>query len=323
MNIGIIGTGAYGIALAIHAIKNNNKVTMWTKFDDEYNMLKESHKNIKALPNTIIPKEIMITMDLKKCIQNKDLIILAIPSNSYEEVCGSMQQYINENQIICIASKGITSNNQLLNAIVEKYLKNDIVILSGPSFAIDLIEDHPIGLTLASKNISCCKQIEEYLSNQNLCFDITSDTQGVQICGIIKNIFAIGSGILAGLNCLDSTKAAYLTKCIEEVKQIICSLGGQENTALLYCGIGDLILTCGSQKSRNFSYGKLIGENADTDDIEIFKNNNLIEGLTALNGIYSLINQKSSQILSLIYNIVYNKKEPNILLNFIHNKSKV
>lgn len=322
MNIGIIGTGAYGIALAIVANKNNNKVTMWTKFEDEYNMLMESHKNIKALPNTTIPQEIKITLDLKECIQNKDLIILAIPSNNYEEIVKEIQNDINEKQMICIASKGITSNNQLLSTIVEKYLKNDIVVLSGPSFAIDLVEEHPIGLTLASKNISCCNQIEKCLSNQNICFDITSDIQGVQICGTIKNIFAIGAGILEGLRCLESTKAAYLTRCIEEVKQIIYSLNGQENTAFLYCGIGDLILTCGSQKSRNFSYGKLIGKKANIDDIEIFENNNLIEGLTALNGIYPLVEQESIQILPLIYNIIYNKEDPNNLLNFIHKKSK-
>lgn len=323
MNISIIGTGAYGIALAMTAIKKN-QVTMWTKFEDEYHMLVDYRKNIKSLPNTVIPSEIEITTSLKECVQNTDLIILAIPSITYHEVCQELKPYVKNNQIICIASKGITPNDEFLSDVVGQYLTNDIVILSGPSFASDLIEEKPIGLTMASTENKNIKLIEDALSHQYLCFDYTDDIIGVQMCGIIKNVFAIGSGILEGLNCPESTKAAYITKCIKEIKSFLPIVQGEKDTVSCYCGIGDLILTCNSTKSRNFSYGKLVGSKKTKEEIELFKDNYLVEGFTALKGIYQIFKEKnySSKIIEMMFQILYGNQSPEILLTFIHTKSK-
>lgn len=322
MNIAIIGTGAYGIALAMNIYKKNH-VTMWTKFEDEYNMLNDYHKNIKVLPNVEIPKEIEISMDLGYCVQKKDIVIIAIPSTNYEQMCQELKLYLDNNTIICIASKGMTEDNRFLSDVVESYLENDIVVLSGPSFASDLIDLKPIGLTIASKKEIIAKKFESIFSNKYLCFDHTCDIIGTQICGVIKNAFAIGSGILDGLNCLESTKATYITNCIQNMISFFPILGADFKTVLCYCGIGDLILTCGSKKSRNFSYGKLIGSKASNEEIEIFKDNHLIEGIYALRGISRLSQEKNYciDIIQLIYNILENKQNPEILFEFINKKS--
>lgn len=323
MNIGILGTGAYGIALAITALKNKNNVTMWTKFDDEYNMLHLYHKNIKALPDVTIPREINITLNMEECVLNKDLIIMVIPSSTYDEVCNELTKYINKNQIICIASKG-TYNDKFLSDIVNQYLDNDVAIISGPSFAIDLISNKPIGLSIACNKNEICEKISSILENNELIFSSTNDIIGIQICGTIKNAFAIGAGILDGLNCLESTKASYLTKCLNDTRIFLKEMNCLESTVLEYAGIGDLILTCTSQKSRNFRYGNLIGSKADKDDIDVFKANNLIEGLSSLEGIRNISKKYRHNIntINLIYEIVFNHERPEKLLEFIHEKSK-
>lgn len=323
MNIGILGTGAFGIALAITAFKNKNQITMWTKFEDEYDMLIEYRKNIKVLPDVTIPTEIDITLNIEKCVKDKDLIIIVVPSNTYNDVCNELTKYINQNQIICIASKGIYEG-KFLSEIAKKYLKNNIAVISGPSFAIDLISNKPIGLSIASENDNTNKKIIKAFENNNLNLIETNDVIGVQICGTIKNAFAIGSGILNGLNCLESTKASYLTKCLSDTRKFLKDMGYNENTVLEYAGIGDLILTCNSLKSRNFNYGNLIGSKANSTEIEIFKTNNLIEGIYALKEIYNISKQKGAGIhtIDLIYNIVFNNEEPETLLGFINEKSK-
>ena len=322
MNIGILGTGAFGIALATCAFNNKNKVTMWTKFEDEYNMLKEYHKNIKVLPDTIIPEEIEFTLDMEECIKDKDLIIMVIPSSAYEDVCIELQKIVSKEQIICIASKGI-HNGIFLSDIVSNYLDNDICAISGPSFAIDLISNKPIGLSIASKNLKVCDKVITALSSPNLRLTKSSDVIGIQLCGTIKNAFAIGSGILNGLNCLESTKASYLTQCLNETRKLLIKLNCSEETVLEYAGIGDLILTCNSTKSRNFSFGNLIGSKEDSDKIEVFKSNNLIEGILALKNISEIAKKNNIEIniIDYIYKIVFDNENPDILLNFINEKA--
>lgn len=190
MNIGILGTGAFGIALATCAFNNKNKVTMWTKFEDEYNMLKEYHKNIKVLPDTIIPEKIEFTLDMEECIKDKDLIIMVIPSSAYEDVCVELQKIVSKEQIICIASKGI-HNGIFLSDIVSNYLDNNICAISGPSFAIDLISNKPIGLSIASKNLKVCDKVITALSSPNLRLTKSSDVIGIQLCGQLKMLLRL------------------------------------------------------------------------------------------------------------------------------------
>ena len=151
----------------------------------------------------------------------------------------------------------------------------------------------------------------------------SSDVIGIQLCGTIKNAFAIGSGILNGLNCLESTKASYLTQCLNETRKLLIKLNCSEETVLEYAGIGDLILTCNSTKSRNFSFGNLIGSKEDSDKIEVFKANNLIEGLLALKNISEIAKNNNIEIniIDYIYKIVFDNENPDILLNFINEKA--
>jgi len=321
MKIGIIGTGAYGLALALTAHENRCQITMYTKFEEEKNELETTHMNNKVLPNILLPKEIKFTNSLEEVTNEKELIIIAIPAEFVSNICFELKDFIKKDQHICIATKGIENETCLfINEIIEKHIKsNNISVISGPSFAIDIASKNPICLTIASKNIDESLTVKKALENKYFKLIYSNDIVGTEICGAIKNVMAIASGIIDGMKATESTKALFITKSLHEIEEIIYNLKADKKTVLTFAGIGDLILTCCSTKSRNFSFGKLIGENNNKEDIDIYIKNNTIEGLYTLKSIHKLLNEKKieNNLINLIYDIVFNNKDKKELLNYL------
>lgn len=313
MNITVLGTGAYGLALAIALSKNsNNKITMWTKIEEEKEIINKFHEYNKVLPNIHIPEEIEIKTDLENAIMNCDLIISAIPVAYTRNVLIELKSYYND-QPICIASKGIEQNtNMLISDIVSNELNtNKIAVLSGASFAIDTVKEYPIGLTLATKDNKIKNLINNAFSNTNINIENSIDLIGTELCGSIKNIIAIGCGILNGLNANESTKAMFITKALKEIEIIIKELNGNEKTLLSYAGIGDLILTCSSDKSRNYKYGEVIATKS-FQEIKEYESNTTIEGRYTVKTIHDIIknnNISNVYIIETIYEITHNNLE--------------
>lgn len=318
MNIVILGAGAYGLALA-NILSDKNKVTVYSVKQEEIDNLNKTYKNNIILPNVELSKNITFTAD-DDVIRNADLIVIAIPTNYIDEVIKNIKHKINKNTKICIATKGINKNlNKFPYEIVKQETKNkNIYILSGPSFAIDTAKKEKIILTLAGNK---AEQIKDIFPENYVKIETTKDIIGTQVCGTIKNIFAIASGILEGMNASDSTKAAFLTKVINETNDIILKLNGTKNTILNACGIGDILLTCTSKNSRNFSLGYLIGQNEDKTKIQNYINNTTVEGLEALISIKEVLKTRNinNEIINLIYNVIYNNEDINKLLKYIVN----
>ena len=252
-------------------------------------------------------------------INGKDLIIYAIPIAFVESVCLELKNYVT-NQHHCIATKGIEQkNNRFVKEIIETNINTDkIAVLSGASFAIDTVKDLPIGLTLASKNNETKDCIINAFSNTNIKLEGNEDYLGVELCGAIKNVIAIACGVLDGLNANESTKAMLITNSINDIKKLIIELGGNESTILTYAGIGDLILTCTSSKSRNFSFGRVLAQGTK-EEINNYVENNTIEGRHTLKSINQLLIKKQIKIpiIDLMYKIVYQKENAKELLNFL------
>lgn len=321
MKVGLFGTGAYGIALASVLESNNIDVTMWTKFEEEKNNLVKNRENEQLIPNFKLSDKIKVTTDIEECAQNKELLIIAIPAAFVDSLCKELANYFDKEQHICIASKGIEQNTGLfIHEIVEKYIKTDhISVISGPSFAKDVVQKMPIGLTLATKNSDTKRVVSKALSNKYIKFDYTDDVIGTEICGSIKNIIAIASGMLDGLGGNTSTSAMFITQALYDMAEVIDVFGGDRNTILSFAGFGDLLLTCTSTNSRNFTFGKLIGEGMEKDKIEEYIKNTTIEGYYTLESIYQLLKDKKVKIpiISLIYDIIKRETKPNELLDFL------
>lgn len=324
MKIGLFGTGAYGMALSSILTHNKCEVTMWTKFEEEKKLLDKTRKNEKLIPNFSISKDIKITTDIEECIKNKDLLIIAIPAAFVDNLCIEMQPYINNNHIL-IATKGIEQDTGLfINQIVEKYLNTkNVAVISGPSFATDLVTKMPAGLSLASHSKKTIELSKTSLQNKYIKLRETDDIIGVEVCGSIKNVIALSAGMLEGLNANESTKAMLIAEAMHDMEEILDAFNCNRRTVLSFAGLGDLLLTCTSTKSRNYSFGKLLGQKVSREEINEYLRSTTVEGFYTLESIYKLLKNKkvSIPIIDLIYDIAVEGKNPELLLTFLVEKA--
>ena len=320
MKIGLFGTGAYGLALSSILVNNKNEVTMWTKFEDEKNSLIENKGNETLLPGYKLDDSVKITNSVEECIKDKDLLIIAIPAAFVDGLCTEMTPFINNNHIL-IATKGIEQGTGLfMNQVVEKHLNTkNIAVISGPTFAIDLISKMPAGLSLASKSPETLLIVRQALQNDYVKLRESDDIIGTEICGSIKNVIALSAGMLEGLKANETTKAMLIAEALHDMEAILDAFNCNKRTVLSYAGVGDLLLTCTSTKSRNFSFGKLVGEKPGIEAIDEYLKNKTVEGYYTLESIYQLLKDKevTIPIIDLIYEIAVCGKDPELLLTFL------
>lgn len=322
MKIGILGTGAYGMALASIFDYNKCNVMMWTNSNEEMELLLKNKKSDKIDYN--IPSTINISTDIKSVVENSDIIVVAVPAKFVGSVCKEFKDYYKNKQIICIASKGIEQDTCLFlyDVVRNKIKTNNIAVISGGTFAVDIVKKVPVGLSLATKSNSAKELIIKAMQNDYVKLRHTKDIIGTEICGSIKNIIAIASGIIDGMGYPESTSTMFITESLHDIKELINALGGDSKTILSFAGFGDLLLTCTSVKSRNYTLGKIIGENKPRKEIDKYIENTTIEGLYTLKSIKKLLRNKKIKmpIINLIYDIIVDKKSPNELVKFLIEK---
>ena len=322
MKVAILGCGAYGLALASILVKNKADVSMWSYKEEEKDSLVKSRKSDK-LKDYKIPKCINFSTDMKDVISDKDLIVIAVPTFSFESTVIELKKYISKNQPVLIATKGIQQDTCLfLHDVFKKHCKNKIAVISGPSFAVDIVKEVPIGLSLATKHNSVELLVRECFENKFTKFRRTNDIIGVEVCGSIKNVMAIASGMLEGMNAAPSTKALFLTESMNDIKELLFALGGKKKTILSFAGFGDILMTSTSPSSRNFSFGCLIGKGKSKQVIDNYLKETTVEGMYTLQSIHKLVKKKNVKmpIINLIYDIINGTKEKEEILSFLINK---
>ena len=320
MNIGIIGTGAYAIALASILEENINSknlnLTMWTINEDEYQELTLKHTNSRCLDYEL-NKNIKFTMDLNKLVLENDTLILAIPAKFVHSTFETINVKMEDKKVL-IATKGI---EPVTNELISDYLKlfyniNNITCISGPSFAHDIIKKQPIGLTIASQDKNNLNYFKDLFKTSYIIFDETDDIIGCSLCGIVKNIMAIFSGILEGMHVNSSTKAKFMVDASKQIIEIIEKLKGKKETFYTYAGLGDLLLTATSAESRNFTFGLLIGMDKD---FKTYLEETTVEGVESLKTTKIILekNNLNSKIIDILDDVVNNCKDKNIILDFL------
>ena len=322
MKAGVLGAGAFGLALSHILVKNKVTVEMWTHNEEEAKIL-DKKRISKKLDGYKIPKEIKFSTNLEETVNGKDLIVMAIPAFAFEDVTKQLSKYIKKNQPVLIATKGIQQNTCLfLNDVFAKYLKNSVAVISGPTFAVDMIKDAPIGFSMATKSHKTEMIIRKCFENSTTKFRRTRDITGIEICGSIKNVMAIASGMLEGMGVTDSTRALFLTESMNDIKELIDALGGKKKSILSFAGFGDILMTCTSKNSRNFSFGYLIGSGASKKEIDKYLENTTVEGMYTLKSIHKLVRRKKVKmpIINLIHDIIEGKKDKEEMLRFLIQK---
>ena len=321
--IAMIGTGAYGLGVSISLLKKNESVSMWVESKERAEILNKNKKNANILPNIEIPTNVTFSNDLNEVMKGTNIVFIAVAAKYIDSIAKEISKLNIKNKHFCILSKGIEQNTcEFVIDVFKRYIKTkNISIISGPSFAIDMANNEPVGLTIASKNTKTIKEIKKVLTSDTVKLRTSNDIIGVELCGSIKNVIAIASGILEGLGYKESTRSFLITESLHDIKSIIYGLGGKKKTILSFAGVGDLLLTATSTKSRNYTYGILIGKK-NYMMAQDFIEHNTVEGYYTLKSIYTLIKRKKIDmpIINLIYQIIINKKDPERLSEFLIKK---
>ena len=266
-NISIIGAGAWGTALAEVISRQGNQVNLWAREDDVVKSINTLNENTLYLPNVKLSELIIAQNNLDNVI-NCDLLLMVTPSQFMRSVLEDIKNSLNDSIPVVLCSKGIeTKTLSLMNEITESIIpKNPLAILSGPSFAIDVVNNKPTAVTLACKDLSIGKNIADSISLPTFRPYLSEDIVGAQIGGATKNVIAIAAGVVEGQNLGDSARAATIARGFSEINRLAVALGGQEETLSGLSGMGDLLLTCNSITSRNFSLGIKLGKGLSAEE---------------------------------------------------------
>ena len=316
--IGILGAGAWGIALGMNANKNGHDICIWHYDKDKASLLNKNRKT-SSLKEINIPKEINFVSNLRELI-GSDILIYASPTQSFDGITREIKEINNLKIPLVIASKGIdTKNNLLLEQINKINLPNcPTLILSGPGFAIDIANNLPTALTLAGKSNELLERVGHIMANNNFRPYYNSDLIGVQVGGALKNIIAIATGVAMGKKLGDGAVASLVSRGINEIITFGVALGANKDTFLGLSGLGDLVLTATNMKSRNTQLGFQIGSSNQFEN----KVENLTEGIYTTKAVYHMAKELnlSLQIIEGVYNIIYNRHSVNDVINLLLNR---
>ena len=312
----ILGAGNLGTTLALMMCEKGHRVTLWTIEEDVSEAIAVGRENSRYLPGHYIPPEIDVTMEMAEALQGVDIVALAVSSHAVREVSRLVASHISPEVTVVDFAKGMeVDTGQRMSEVIEHEIppekRNGIVAVSGPSIASELVRKLPTAVEIASKDLACVQMAKEVFETSFFRLSINEDLAGVELGGVFKNVFAIGSGICDGLNMGVNTKASFITKSLQELSQLGRSFGAQPLTFMGLSGLGDLIVTCTSEYSRNRRFGEKIGEGLPLDEAQK-EIGQVIEGIRATKVAYKagLDFHLELPIVKQIYRILYEGGDP-------------
>ena len=322
-NIAIIGSGSWGVALAIHLAKLGNNIKIWSFAEDERDLINKE-KKCKFLPNVTLPDGIEATNSYEYAIKGSDFIIHVTPSKFTRDTVKQYKQYVT-NQPIVICSKGFEKDTMLtLDEVIKEEIPNaKIAVLSGPSHAEEVSIAVPTVLVVASEYDSVLKLVQDTFMSDKMRIYTSRDVKGVELGGALKNIIAFCAGVAAGIGLGDNTFAALITRGLAELSRLGVALGGQKETLYGLSGLGDLIVTCLSEHSRNRKAGKLIGQGKSLEETkkEVGMTIESIDNIEVAHELGKLHNIEMP-IVEAVYGILYKGLKPEDAVDILMNRSK-
>ena len=310
-NIARIGSGSWGVALAVHLANLGHNIKIWSFSKEECDLI-NNDKKCKFLPDLILPENIECTQSFEECVKDSDYIFHVTPSKVVRNTVKQYKEFIKKQPII-MCSKGFETEtlNTLAEILEEELPHNPIAVFSGPSHAEEVSKAVPTAMVLASKNNKLLSELQSLLMNENMRIYLSNDVKGVELGGALKNIIAFCAGILVGMELGDNSFAALLTRGLTEIARLGVALGGKTETFYGLSGLGDLVVTCSSKFSRNRKAGMLIGEGKSIEEtrqevgmtIESIDNIDVAYKLGKMYGI-------DMPIVNIVYDVLYNGLQP-------------
>ena len=289
--IGVLGAGTWGMALARMLCASGHKVMVWSAIEKEIDDLSATRKH-PNLPGMEIPTEIEFTKDIKTVCADKEILLFAVPSVFVRSTAKNAAPHICDGQIIVDVAKGIEADTlYTMSQIIVDEIKNPavkVVALSGPTHAEEVAKDLPTTIVSACEDESAARKVQDVFANSCMRVYTNPDVLGVELCGALKNVMALGSGIALGLGFGDNTKAALITRGMAEIVRLGIAMGCHEHTFYGLAGIGDLIVTATSMHSRNNRCGMLLGQGVAPAEA-VKQVGMVVEGIHALNAAMRLM----------------------------------
>jgi glycerol-3-phosphate dehydrogenase (NAD(P)+) len=316
MKISVLGAGGWGTTLAILLHYNGHNVTLWEYKKSYARHLLKKRINTDYLPGIKIPKEILITSDIEESTDDKNLIVMAVPSQFLRGVIDNINYKSVEDAILVSVSKGIENKSlmtmsQMLKDVFPHINKNQIGVISGPSHAEEVSKRIPTAVVAASSDIETSKAIQAAFMTSYFRVYASTDILGVELGGAFKNIIAIGAGIIDGAGFGDNTKAAIMTRGVAEISRLGLAMGSRPETFAGLSGMGDLIVTCMSKHSRNRFVGEQIGKGRKLKEI-LKSMEQVAEGVETTRSAKQLAAKVKIEtpITNEVYKILFEDKDP-------------
>lgn len=321
--IAIIGSGSWGVALGIHLAKLKNEVRIWSFAKEEADLI-NNEKKCKFLPNAEIPEGIICTLNYEEAIKGSDLILHVTPSKFTRNIVNQYKQFI-ENQPIIICSKGFEKDSlSTLEQVIKSEIPNiKIGVLSGPSHAEEVSIGAPTVLVAASED----DELLEIMQNTFMCDKMriytSKDVTGVEVGGALKNIMAFCAGVATQIGLGDNSFAALLTRGLGELAKLGVAMGGNKDTFYGLSGLGDLLVTCLSEHSRNRKAGKLIGSGKSLEETKQ-EVGMTIESIDNIDVAYELSKKYNIEmpIVNAVYDVLYNNLKPEDAVSVLMTREK-
>ncbi|HEX4990232.1 MAG TPA: NAD(P)H-dependent glycerol-3-phosphate dehydrogenase [Candidatus Binatia bacterium] len=314
--IGIIGAGGWGIALAKVLADKGEQVTLWCHGAESYHELQENRESHIYLAGILLPSSIKFTRSIEAAVTDKSLIICAVPSHTVRGVMASASSYVSSQTTVLCGTKGLEEESlktmgEVLAEIFGDPQQQRHAFLSGPTFASEVARGLPAAVTVAARQEDTARDVQETMSTQNFRVYTSTDIVGVQMGGVIKNIIAIAAGISDGLNLGHNARAALITRGLAEMTRLAIRMGADPMTLAGLPGLGDLVLTCAGDLSRNRKVGIQIAQGKSVQ--EITQGTRMVaEGVRNTRSVYILARNLGAEmpIVEQMYKVIHEGKKP-------------
>lgn len=310
----VVGAGSYGTSLAISLARNGADVMLWGHEQDHMARLESDRENREFLPEIEFPSSLLITSDLKTAIQASRDLLIVVPSHVFAIVLTSLKPYLRADTRICWATKGLEPDTgRLLKEVAHEILGNayPLAVLSGPTFARELAVGMPTAISVASPDAQFLADLQEKIHcGKTFRVYANSDFIGMQLGGAVKNVIAIGAGISDGIGFGANARTALITRGLAEMSRLGAALGAQPETFMGMAGLGDLVLTCTDNQSRNRRFGLALGEGKDLDTAQA-EIGQVVEGYRNTKEVWLLAHRVGVEmpIVDQIYQVLYQGKD--------------
>ena len=317
-NTAVIGAGAFGTALSQILVDAGADVTLWVREPDLCQTIADTGENTLFMPGHRLPGNVTPTTDLTEAVTGRDLVVVAVPTAFLRDVMSDAAQSIGDHTVLLTVSKGIEVATGLtmadvLREVLPLPLHRNLAFLSGPSFAKELMKRHPTTVSVAAQDLALARKVQEALTTDYLRLYTTNDVIGVEVGGAVKNVMAIAAGIVDGLGFGLNTRAALLTRGLAEITRLGVRMGASPLTFAGLAGMGDLVLTCTGDLSRNRQVGLKLGQGMKLQQI-LDEMHNVAEGVRTTRSVFALSHSLGVEmpIVDQVHAILYDDKSPKV-----------